>query len=225
MIVAIHQPQYIPWAGYMNKIANADAFVFLDIVQFKKNEWQNRNRIKTSTGWQWLTVPVSYHYPERILEIEINNLVPWGEKHWKTLVTNYSRAPYFKTYADFFHDTFSRKWEFIADLNIHIIEFLIDTWGLKTRTVRASQLGIDHEDSTGRLVAICRTLGADIYLSGRDGSRYMDMDQFYSNKISVSYQEFRPDVYSQLFTGFIPDLSSIDLLFNCGPEGKRIIDA
>ena len=223
MIVAIHQPQYMPWAGYMNKIASSDTFVFLDTVQFKKNEWQNRNRIKTATGWQWLSVPVSYHYPERILDIRVNNLVRWGEKHWRTLVTNYSRAPYFQTYAGFFQDTFSRKWEFLSDLNIHIIQYLMEVWGLKTRTIKASQLGIEHEDPTGRLLAICRRLDAKTYLAGRDGPKYMNLDQFDLQKVRIWYQEFSTKAYTQMFEGFIPDLSSIDLLFNLGPEGKKMI--
>jgi hypothetical protein len=224
MIVAIHQPQYIPWLGYMNKLANADIFVFLDTVQYKKNEWQNRNRIKTASGWQWMTVPVYYRYPEKILEIKIHDKVPWRKKHWKSLVTNYSRAPYFHIYADFFHDTFSREWELLTDLNIHITKFLADIWGLKAKTVRASQLGINHMDPTTRLVAICKKLGADKYLCGKHGPKYMNIDQFYHSRIKLLYQEFRPKVYQQLFEGFIPDLSSVDLLFNCGPEGRKIID-
>ncbi len=224
MIAAIHQPQYIPWLGYMNKLANADIFVFLDTVQYKKNEWQNRNRIKTASGWQWMTVPVYYSYPEKILEIKIHDKVPWGKKHWKSLVTNYSRAPYFHTYADFFHDTLSRKWELLTDLNIHITEFLADAWGIKTKTVRASQLGIDHVDPTTRLVAICKELGADKYLSGKHGLNYMNIKEFCHGGINLLYQEFHSQEYTQLYEGFIPDLSSIDLLFNCGPEGRKHID-
>jgi len=225
MIAAIHQPQYIPWLGYMNKIANSNIFVFLDTVQFKKNEWQNRNRIKTATGCQWMTVPVCYHYPEKIEEVKINSRVNWGEKHWKTLITNYNRAPYFHTYADFFYDTYHREWEFLADLNIHIIQFLNEVWDLKTRLMVASQMGIDDADPTGRLIGICRALEGDTYLSGRDGVNYMNLEQFHINGIKVCHQEYHPESYSQRFGEFIPNLSSIDLLFNCGPEGEKIIKA
>ena len=224
MIAAIHQPQYIPWIGYMNKIASADIFIFLDTVQFKKNEWQNRNRIKTAKGWQWMTVPVCYHYPEQISEIKINNTVRWGRKHWQTLITNYSQAPYFKIYADFFHDTYSRKWELLADLSVHITTFLADVWDLRTTIIKASQLEVRYENPTDRLVAICEKCGADIYLSGKDGPNYMNIDQFNQKNIKVLYQDFCSEVYPQIFEGFIPDLSSIDLLFNCGPEGKNIIE-
>ena len=132
MIAAIHQPQYMPWLGYMNKIAGSDVFVLLDTVQYKKNEWQNRNRIKTATGFQWITTPVCYHYPEKIMEVKINNMVRWRAKHSASLVTNYNKAPYFQTYADFFKEIFSKKWELLVDLNIHIIEFLTTIWKLNT---------------------------------------------------------------------------------------------
>ena len=171
-----------------------------------------------------MTVPVCYHYPEKISEVKINNTVRWREKHWQALVTNYSRAPYFHTYADFFRDTFDREWDLLADLSIHITTFLAGIWDLKANIVRTSQLGLNHEDPTGRLVVICKTLGADVYLSGKDGPNYMNIDQFGDNKIKVCYQEFCSEMYPQLFEGFIPDLSSIDLLFNCGPMGKKIIE-
>ena len=171
-----------------------------------------------------MTVPVCYHYPEKISEVKINNTVRWREKHWQALVTNYSRAPYFHTYADFFRDTFDREWDLLADLSIHIITFLAGIWDLKANIVRTSQRGLNHEDPTGRLVVICKTLGADVYLSGKDGPNYMNIDQFADNKIKVCYQEFCSEIYPQLFEGFIPDLSGIDLLFNCGPMGKKFIE-
>ncbi len=96
MIVSVHQPQYLPWLGYFDKIERSDIFVFLDNVQFKKNEWQNRNKIKTSEGWQWLSVPVIHKFMQKISEVKINNTVWWGKKHLNALVTNYSKAPFFK---------------------------------------------------------------------------------------------------------------------------------
>jgi hypothetical protein len=93
LIVAVHQPQYLPWLGYFDKIRRADIFSYLDCVQYKKNDWQNRNRIKTSQGWQWLTVPVRFQFPEKICEVKINQTVKWHKKHLQALVTNYRRAP------------------------------------------------------------------------------------------------------------------------------------
>jgi hypothetical protein len=102
LIVAVHQPQYLPWLGYFDKMRRADVFCYLNDVQYKKNEWQNRNRIKTAQNWQWLTVPVRYHFPEKINEVHINNGVDWTRKHLQALITNYRRAPYYKAYISIF---------------------------------------------------------------------------------------------------------------------------
>ena len=111
LIVTIHQPQYLPWIGYFDKINQVDAFCFLDNVQFKKNEWQNRNRIKTAQGWQWLTVPVKHRFPQTIEEVEINDTVNWRRKHLQALATNYKKTPYFDEYIEFFEDVYSNEWE------------------------------------------------------------------------------------------------------------------
>ena len=100
MIVAVHQPQYLPWLGYFDKMAKADIFCYLDNVQYKKNEWQNRNRIKTAQGWQWLTVPVSYRFPQKINQVGINRTTAWGKKHLQAFDTNYGRAPFYSRYKE-----------------------------------------------------------------------------------------------------------------------------
>lgn len=104
MICAIHQPQTYPWLGYFAKIMQADIFIFLDNVQFKKNEWQNRNKIRTPQGWIWLTVPVIHHFGQKIDEVKINNTVNWRKKHLQTLQTYYGRAPFFKLYFEKFEN-------------------------------------------------------------------------------------------------------------------------
>jgi len=111
VICAIHQPQYLPWLGYFDKIDRADVFVLLDTVQYKKNEWQNRNRIKTATGAQWLTVPVCYHYPELIKDVTINNRERWAHKHQQALRTNYAKAPYWEYLTSFWHQLWEVTWE------------------------------------------------------------------------------------------------------------------
>jgi hypothetical protein len=106
MIVSVHQPQYLPWLGYFDKIDRADVFVLLDTVQYKKNEWQNRNRIKTAQGPQWLTVPVTYRYPQRICEVGVNGRERWQHRQRQALATNYRRAPHWGMLEDFFEDLF-----------------------------------------------------------------------------------------------------------------------
>lgn len=222
MIVAIHQPQYLPWLGYFDKMDQADVFVLLDNVQFKKNEWQNRNRIKTARGWQWITVPVLHHFPSPLMEIRINQDVPWERKHLQALATNYSRAPYFQKHKDFFVETYSQRWERLVDINMHVIRYMARALGINTPLVLASELPT-VEDPTERLIIICRHLKAKAYLSGRDGARYMQTYRFAEEGIRLLFQDFHHPVYPQLYSDFVPQLSAIDLLFNCGRASLEIL--
>lgn len=190
MIVAIHQPQYLPWIGYFDKLDRADVFVLLDNVQYKKNEWQNRNRIRTSQGWQWITVPVLYHYPEKIDAVKINNTTDWRRKHLNALVYNYSKAPFFEEHRLFFEETFSCHWENLVEINVHILQYLNRALGINKEIVLASSLAL-REEPTERLVDICKHVQADTYLSGKDGAKYMNFDTF-----------------ARKYTGHIPGLSS-----------------
>lgn len=222
MLLAIHQPHYLPWLGYMDKLRRCDVFVFLDNVQFEKNGWQNRNRIKTAQGWQWLTVPVLYRHPMRIEEVPINNKVDWRRKHLMALVTNYSKAPFFKEYLPALEEVLSRPWELLADLNIAISLALMKALGLERRTVRASSFPC-RDEPTQRLIDLCLALGAESYLSGPQGRGYMDLGKFEEAGVRVIFQDFRHPVYPQLYGEFIPGLSAVDLLFNCGPESLAIL--
>ena len=225
LIVAIHQPQYLPWLGYFDKIIKADAFCYLDNVQYKKNEWQNRNRIKTAQGRQWLTVPVSYRFPAKINEVKINNTVNWKRKHLQAMITNYSKAPFFAEYIGFFEDVYSKDWDLISELNVYLIGRMQEMLNIKEkRTVLASTLSLS-DDPTERLIDICKTLEGDTYLSGQDGAKYMDLERFKANGIEVIVQDFIHPEYPQLFGDFASHLSIVDLLFNCGPETLERIKA
>lgn len=222
MIAAIHQPQYLPWIGYFDKLDRADVFVLLDNVQYKKNEWQNRNRIRTSQGWQWVTVPVLYKYPEKISDVKINNTVEWRRKHLNALICNYSKAPFFKEYRCFFEETFSCEWEHLVDINVHIIRYLNKALGINKEIVLASRLVL-REEPTERLVDICKYVKADTYLSGKDGAKYMNLDTFSRTNIQVAFQDFHHPIYSQLHEPFEPFMSIVDLLFNHGSRCLEII--
>jgi hypothetical protein len=223
MIVAIHQPQYLPWLGYFDKIRQADVFCFLDNVQFKKNEWQNRNRIKTAGGWQWLTVPVAYRFPQRINEVSVNNATKWGKKHLQALVTNYGKSPFFNDYIGFFETLYAKSWESISELNCCAIKEICVLSGITDKSfVTATDFSLS-DDPTGRLVDICKAVGGDTYLSGRDGAKYMQLDRFAENGIDVIFQEFKHPVYPQLYGDFQANLSFVDLLFNCGPQSIKTI--
>ena len=223
MIVAVHQPQYLPWLGYFDKIRQADVFCYLDNVQYKKNDWQNRNRIKTSQGWQWMTVPVCYQFPQKICEVKINPTEKWRKKHLQALVTNYRRAPFYKQSIDVYEQIFSKEWEYMCDLNIYSIECLKQTLGLGQKpAIKSSQLKL-REDPTDRLIDICKAVKADTYISGQDGVKYMDLKRFKKNSIKVIFQDFKHPVYPQMFNEFKSHMSVVDLLFNCGPRSLEKI--
>lgn len=223
MIVAVHQPQYMPWLGYFDKIDRADIFVLLDNVQFKKNEWQNRNKIKTAQGWQWLTVPVMYKYPQLINEVTINNRVNWQHKQRQAILSNYKKATYYDLLEEFSEDIFSSSWQFISQLNMEVIKRLVKMLGIDTPLYIASEIGEFPQDPDERLVAITKHFGADTYLAGMGGRGYMDLDKYSKSGIKVIFQDFKHPVYNQLFGDFEPFMSVIDLIFNHGDKSLMIV--
>ncbi|MHB8092097.1 MAG: WbqC family protein [Syntrophales bacterium] len=223
MMVAVHQPQYLPWLGYFDKIAAADVFVLLDNVQFKKNEWQNRNRIKTAAGPQWLTVPVRYKFPERINEVSVNNQEHWVNKHRQAIVTNYRKAPCWDEVSTILEPIFAGSWESISQLNIFTVKLLAKTLGIETPLYVASELPPFPEDPDLRLIAIAKHFAADTYLAGKGGIDYMNLACFRENGVRVKFQQYNHPVYRQLFNGFEPFMSVIDLLFNYGEDSLKIL--
>ncbi|OGP52747.1 MAG: hypothetical protein A2Y65_12140 [Deltaproteobacteria bacterium RBG_13_52_11] len=224
MIVAIHQPQFMPWLGYFDKIVRSETFVFLDSVQFKKNEFQNRNKIKTAQGWMWLTVPVMYKYPDPIDEVKINNRTDWRKKHVRTLAINYQKAPYFHELFPEVEQFYAGDSEFISEVNRESILMLLRMLGARKKTEVASALGDLPKEPSERLAAICESVGADTYLSGAGGRNYLDLEPFNNKGITVAFQAFKHPIYPQLYGDFIPNLSLLDLLFNCGPDSLNILE-
>ena len=223
MIVAVHQPQYLPWLGYFDKMDRADVFVLLDTVQFKKNEWQNRNRIKTASGPQWLTVPVTYRFPQRIGEVGINNRERWQHRQRQAILTNYRQAPCWDFPAPLIEELLTPAWERLSLLNIASVAGLAKLLGISTPLFVASELPGFPEDPDRRLIAIVKHFGADTYLAGSGGRDYMDLDLYRQSGINVSFQEYRHPVYEQRFGPFVPFLSVLDLLFNHGPASLTIL--
>ena len=223
MIVAVHQPQYLPWLGYFDKIDQSDVFVLLDNVQFKKNEWQNRNRIKTANGPQWITVPVHYQFPQQIREVTINNNDRWQHRQRQTILSNYKKAPHWDVLEGFFEEIFSARWETIAQLNIHVVKKLALILGIETPLCISSELGQFSEDPDDRLIAITRHFGADTYLAGSGGHDYMDLMKYRENGINILFQAYRHPTYHQMFGGFEPFMSVVDLIFNHGIESLNIL--
>lgn len=222
MIVAIHQPQFMPWLGYFDKMDQADCFVLLDNVQYKKNEWQNRNRIKGPQGPQWLTVPVKFKFPALITEVGINVSDPWRRKQLQALKTNYGKAPHWSAYEVFLQEFYDREWSELAAANRTSVEWLRGELGIDTPLKIASEMELSAEP-TQRLIDICKTVGADTYLAGVDGKKYMDLERFAAAGLEIAVQEYEHPIYPQLYGEFVSHLSALDLLCNCGPESGKIL--
>ena len=226
MIVAIHQPEHLPWLGFFDKMRQADVFALLDTTQFAKDDFQNRNRIKTKKGPAWLTVPVfkKGRSQQLIMDAQICNDRNWRNQCWTLICQSYRDAPFFQQYAPFFKDLYAARWSRLATLNETIISYLKDQLGLKTELVKASDLEVYTRGATDVNFTICRRLGADIYLSGKYGRDYLDVARFAEQGIEVRYQDFKHPVYPQLWGDFLPRMSSMDLLFGCGESSLEVIE-
>lgn len=223
MKVAIHQPHYLPWLGYLAKWAAADLFIVLDTVQYEKNGWQNRNRIKTRDGARWLTVPVHARLGTPIREVIIDTTQPWRTRHLHAIEHAYGATRPFPRYRDALVGFYAREWAHFAALAVASAEWLGRALGIPTPFRLASELGVTPTDPTGRLVALCRAVGADTYLAGRDGARYMDPTRFDAAGIALLYQDYHHPVYAQPHGEFVPFLSALDLLLTHGDEGLGIL--
>lgn len=221
MQVAIHQPNYVPWAGYFYKIAQCDHFVFLDDAQYTKNSFINRNRIKTPQGEHWLTIPVSVNLGQLICEVPVKS--GWAEKHIKTLHQNYAKTPGYKIYIDGIAEILRAEHANLAELNIALVGHLCELLGITTPYVRSSALGIDG-NSDERLAAITAHLGGDIYLSGFGGANYQLEQTFAARNIGLETYRFRPPIYQQTRGDFLAGLSILDVMFNCAENSLDVIN-
>ena len=223
MRVAIHQPQFLPWLGYLDKIDQADCFVILDNVQFKKNEWQNRNQIRTHQGSQWLTVPILHSFGQLICDVQINNCDHWKRKHLAALKTHYEGARYFSQYFLELEKIYAGEWQSLSEFNVRILHWLLDHFDIATPIQLSSDMNL-RQQPTERLIDICRVVGATTYLAGQGAQSYMDQGMFERSGLNLELQDFQPQVYPQRYESFVPCLSAIDLLFNCGPQSKQYLN-
>ena len=224
MIVAIHQPEYLPWLGFFKKMMNVELFVFLDDVQFRKKGWQNRNRIRINDGTTLLSIPVHTHSYPKINEVTIDNEKNWSIRHKKSILYNYARAPYFDEIKDFVESIFEKKFQYLVDLNTEIIKFIMNELEIKSKIVFSSELEISKKGS-GRVLDICKAVGADHYITGTFWAESnLRVEEFKKSNIDIEFQKFQHPIYKQIHGEFIPEMSIIDLLFNEGrKEAKKIL--
>lgn len=223
MIVAIHQPNFVPWLGYFRKIACADAFAFLDAVAFSKGSWTNRVRLLVAGRARWVTCPVRQALGQPIDQVHIDECQPWREKLVKTLETNYGRAGSFRSVMGWLADLIRWPTDLLADFNVRCIVEIACRLGLQCRFVRQSEMaGASDQKGSAALAHICRHLKADTYLAGDGADGYEDPSAYEAAGIRMSTSRFRPQRYPQVGSReFVPGLSILDALFNVGPDRTR----
>jgi hypothetical protein len=220
MIVAGHQPNYLPWLGFFDKMRRSDLFIIEDNVQIERQGFTNRNKIMTADGVRWLSVPVEHaNKPLLINEVRIANRgePKWESRHWLTLKHSYCKAPYWRDYYDFFEDTYSREWTMLIDLNMHLIRGIMRFLDIDKPMIMASSLGAKGKKSE-LIIAQCKAVGAKVQLAGNGGKEYINHKRFEEEGIKLIFQEFEHPCYTQTCSGFIPNLSVVDYLFCTGPK-------
>ena len=226
MKLAIHQPEHIPWLGFFHKINMADVYVVLDNVQYRRRYFQNRNKIRTKEGWQWLIVPLKKENRDKLLikDAEIfQEDIKWKERNLKAIQYNYCKARYFKYYWEEFKSIYNKNYSHLLDLNLRLIKFFFKKLGIKSKIQLASAFNIPGKKSE-IIFNICQALDANTYMSGISGRDYLDLQKFNDSDIEVVIQEFHHPVYTQLHQPFIPCMSIIDLLFNYGEASLDMIN-
>jgi hypothetical protein len=223
--ISIHQSHYLPWLRYFDKIARSDVFVLLDDIQFNRNGWQNRNKVKGPGGSVLLTVPVLQHFQQSLAEVACNPSVAWQRKHWRTIEQLYGKAPFFSRYAPGLQAFYQKSYSRLVDVNEDMLRWFLAELGIKTRLIVSHDLAVG-EIATARLVAMCQQLGAAEYLTGAYAlGAYLDPQAFHQAGIGLVMQEWHSPEYVQQFAGagYLPDLAIVDLLLNHGPGALNIL--
>ncbi|MCA1568902.1 MAG: WbqC family protein [Chloroflexi bacterium] len=218
--VAIIQSNYIPWKGYFDVIAAVDEFFLYDTVQYTRRDWRNRNRIKTTQGPQWLTIPVQGSRAHRICDVAISDPL-WAGRHWRTLAQEYARAPYFAEYREAIETLYMDAEErMLSAVNERFIRALCGLLGITTPIARAAD-DSEHETKTEKLVAVCVDAGATEYLCGPASRDYLEAWRFDEAGIALTYVDYSgyPE-YPQLFGPFLHEVTVLDLIFNTGPDAR-----
>lgn len=219
------QPTYLPWSGYFGLLNSVDLFIFLDSVQFERRSWQQRNQIKIVNGSQWLTVPVNSKgkRDQKINEVEIDLNSRHYEKHQKSITLNYNKSLFFNNTSKAIFEIFEKNINNLSCLNIELINLLNNLLGIKTKTLKSSDL-MSKGVKSNLLASICSEVGAKEYISPQGSKSYLDIsDAFDEIETKIHYFKYTHPRYSQNFDGFLENMSVIDLLMNCGEESLELI--
>lgn len=221
--IAILQSAYIPWKGYFDIIHDVDEFIFLDDVQYTRQDWRNRNRIKTAAGSAWLTIPVGTNLTRRICDVELPS-ASWQRQHWERLEATYRNAPFFEVYRPLLKSIYlGDRWTTLSELNQHLIRIIAEILGVSTR-FRDSREFPSANQRLDRVLDILRSVDARLYLSGPAARSYIEPRRFADAGIELEWKSYDgyPE-YSQLYPPFAHDVTILDLLFHTGPDAPHYI--
>ena len=218
--VAVLQSNYIPWRGYFDIIGMADEFIIYDEVQYTKNDWRNRNKIKTRDGLQWLTIPVGVNIKRSISQVKIPD-PGWQKKHWDTIHHSYCRAPYFNELSQLIAPVYLDKaHSSLSMLNLELINLVCNFLGIKTKITSSSSYRLEG-DRNSRLISLCKQSKAGVYLSGPSAIGYLDEGLFKRENIAIRWINYdNYPAYPQLWGDFEPRVSILDLIFNTGDDAS-----
>jgi hypothetical protein len=222
MIVFVHQPEYIPWIGFFDKLARCDVFVIYDDAQYVHGGYHNRNRVRTSKGWRWITIPIMHNHPQMIKDVRISG-EQWRKDHLQILTQTYEKTPYFNTYFPLIEEAISFNHELLIGLNLHLLKNISEALDIKVKMVRSSEFPYHGQEKNEKLISMCKFIGSDTYLSGSGGKAYVDEKAFVNSNIKLQWHQYTHPTYAQNFEGFQPNMSIVDLLFNVGPQAKEVI--
>lgn len=225
VVVACHQPNFLPWPGFFYKALRADRFVLLDSVQCARGfTWVNRNRLKGDKGALWLTVPTRKKGRgfQKICQVEIHNEGNWRRKHYQSIVQHYANAPYLSEHQQFLEEFYAHQYHTLIDLNLTALHYLKDALGIHKELTLQSTLGIEGRGSD-LLVKICARLGASHYLAPLMSRKYLDESLFAAHRITITWYTYSSPVYPQLWGDFLADLSVLDLLLTQGRKSLEIL--
>lgn len=213
--MSAHQPAYLPWLGYLDKIKRSDIFIFLDTVQFEKNSFTNRNKIKTKNGPIWLSIPVikTAHFDKTMNEMLIDNNFHWQRKHLCSIQTAYSKAPHFKELFPKLQELYAIEYDNLVDATWNHLIFWLDILGVKTKIIKSSELDI-HSKKSDLVLDLCKSINADYYISGALGKDYLELEKFKAAGIQVEFQNYKHPVYNQLYGEFLPYMGVVDFAMN-----------
>jgi hypothetical protein len=213
---AMHQSQYIPWPPYFKKIASVDVFILMDSVQYQKNGLQNRNQVRDKNGAFWLTIPVTGALEDSIAQKRLASPA-WREKHWKSLVSAYGRAPYWARHAGSLKALYARDYTTLGEVNDAFTGWMLEALGIRTRVVKLSALPAAGA-KTDLVVSACTAVGADAYVSGTGAKDYLVESRFAEAGLALSFEESKPPSYPQFHGAPVPGLSMLDMMFNADPS-------